>query len=63
MKINKKYTLKLDFLYFNCETTKKKDFLFLKGSLRQKGPQKKKRERGRKVSRHSRVNSTELYVR
>ena len=45
MKINKKYTLKLDFLYFNCETTKKKDFLFLKGSLRQKGPQKKKKER------------------
>ena len=43
MKINKKYTLKLDFLYFNCETTKKKDFMFLKGSLRQKGPQKKKK--------------------
>lgn len=46
MKVNKKYTLKLDFLYFNCESKKKKkkDFLFLKGSLRQKGPRKKKRE-------------------
>ena len=46
MKVNKKYTSELDLLYFNCET-EKKDFLFLKGSLRQKGPKKRGRRRNK----------------
>lgn len=43
MKVNKKYTLKLDFLYFNCET-KKKIFCFSRVPYVKKD-QKKKRER------------------
>ena len=46
MKINKKYTLKLDFLYFNCETTKKKIFCFSRVPYVKKDhKKKKKRER------------------
>lgn len=62
MKVNKKYTLKLDFLYFNCET-KKKIFCFSRVPYVKKDQKKKKRERRRKVNRNSRFNSIELYVR
>lgn len=46
MKVNKKYTLKLDFLYFNCESKKKKKKIFcFSRVLFVKKDQEKKRER------------------